>query len=292
MKCFFVTDGIIEDRARRISLLQERNQFKDIVFQPLRGGMEFGLRFLNQIKWVNANFDFKYLLKVDDDYFVCLKRLLNELPLRPTSNLIWGHFHCQSRITWVDEAFVIFSNDVIHKFVTQDENKTLCHPFADQQIGLWMENLPKRYFHDPRLHHHPPASFLPKFQNMLNVCDSYLGIHGTYVEEMRAFGKNDNDGPKDAMPTPDFSTYCKTTRFDHRAIGGEFHFEPRPCRENPRWNNSTVMPAIYSRENFRPKKQIPASKGDGNPAVGPERTDNHVSKNSSSKGDSETGKNQ
>ena len=253
VKCFFVTDGIIEDRAKRISLLQERNHFQDMVFQPLRGGMEFGLRFLNQIKWVNASFDFKYLLKVDDDYFVCLKRLLSELPLRPTSNLVWGHFHCEAGITWVDEGFVIFSNDVIHKFVAQDENKTLCHPFADQQIGLWMENLPKRYFHDPRLHHHPPASFLPKFQNMSNVCDSYLGIHGTYVAEMRAFGKNDNDGPKDVIPAPDFSTHCKTTRFDHRVFGAKFRFDPRPCRENPRWNNSTVMPAIYSRENFRPK---------------------------------------
>ena len=263
-----------------------------MVFQPLRGGMEFGLRFLYQIKWVNASFDFKYLLKVDDDYFVCLKRLLNELSLRPTSNLVWGHFHCEAGITWVDEAFVIFSNDVIHKFVAQDENKTLCHPFADQQIGLWMESLPKRYFHDPRLHHDPPASFLPKFQNMSNVCDSYLGIHGTYVEEMRAFGKNDNDGPKDAMPTPDFSTHCKTTRFDHRVFLPKYRFDPRPCRENPSWNNSTVMPAKYSRENFRPKKQIPASKRDGNSAVGPERTDARELKNGTSKGDSETGENQ
>ena len=71
MKCFFVTDGIIENRTKRISLLQEGNQYQDMVFQPLRGGMEFGLRFLNQIKRVNANFEFKYLLKVDDDYFVC-----------------------------------------------------------------------------------------------------------------------------------------------------------------------------------------------------------------------------
>lgn len=240
-----------------------------MVFQPLRGGMEFGLRFLNQIKWVKANFHFKYLLKVDDDYFVCLKRLHYELRLRPASNLVWGHFHCEEVITSVDEAFVIFSKYVIHIFLAQDENKMLCHPFADQQIGLWMEKLPKKYFHDPRLHHHPPASFLPKFQNITHACDSYIGIHGTYVKEMREFGKYANDGPKDAMGTPDFSTYCKTKRFDHRVFESKYRFDPRPCIENPSWNNSTVMPAKYSRENYWPRggqeKRIPVSKGDGNP---------------------------
>ncbi|XP_078353628.1 uncharacterized protein LOC144638277 [Oculina patagonica] len=228
-------------------------------FQPLHGGMEFGLRFLNQIKWAKANFDFQYLLKVDDDYFVCLKRLISEIPSRPTRNLLWGHFHCEAGITWIDEAFVIFTSDVIYKFLAQDEKKMLCHPFADQQIGLWMKNLTKRYFHDPRLHRHPPASFMPKFKNMSNVCDSYLGVHGTYVDQMRDFGRRDNDGEKFAMATPEFSTRCRTTRFDHRVFGREFSFKPRPCIENPTWNNSTVMPLIYSRENFGPKK--PASEG-------------------------------
>ncbi|KAL9979936.1 hypothetical protein ACROYT_G008457 [Oculina patagonica] len=78
VKCVFVTDGIIKERDKRIHLVQERNQFQDMEFQPLRGGLEFGLRFLNQIKWAKANFDFQYILKVDDDYFVCLKRLISE----------------------------------------------------------------------------------------------------------------------------------------------------------------------------------------------------------------------
>ena len=212
--------------------------------------MEFGLRFLNQIKWAKANFDFQYLLKLDDDYFVCLKRIIAELPSRPTSNLVWGRFHCEAGITWVDE------------------NKMLCHPFADQQIGLWMKNLTKRYFHDPRLHHNPPASFMPKFKNMSNVCDSYVGVHGTYENQMREFGQRDNDGEKPAMATPDFSRYCRTTRFDHRVFEAKYNFEPRPYIENPTCNNSTVMPAKYSRENFmRPKDYKPGSKEHSQPNV-------------------------
>ena len=69
------------------------------------GGREFGLRFLNHIKWAKAKFDFRFLLRTDDDYFLCLKRLLSELPVRPETSLVWGNFHCQGGITWVDESF-------------------------------------------------------------------------------------------------------------------------------------------------------------------------------------------
>ncbi|KAJ7389224.1 hypothetical protein OS493_032692 [Desmophyllum pertusum] len=198
VKCVFATDGLIKDRAKRSLILQERNRYKDLELQPLPSDdvVRFGQRFLISIKWAMAKFDFQYFLNLDDDYFVCLKRLLSELPSRPTSNLVWGHFHCQAGNTFADEAFVVFSRDMIHKFLAQDEKTMLCHPYADQQFHLWLKNTTKVYFHDPRLHHHPPASYLDKFNNIKNVCDSFIGIHGTYAEKMREFGLNSNDGAK------------------------------------------------------------------------------------------------
>ena len=183
VKCVFVTDGIIEDPVQRALVLQERNRFKDLEFLPVAGGLVFGQRFLNQIKWAKAKFDFQYLLKIDDDYFLCLKRLLSELPMRPTNKLVWANFHCDSGITWADEGFVIFTRDLIHKFLAQDKNKMLCHPFGDQTYHLWLNNMNKTYFHDSRLYHDPPASFSPLFQNITNVCDLYIGIHGTYEKK-------------------------------------------------------------------------------------------------------------
>ena len=220
--------------------------------QPLEGGREFGLRFLNQIKWTQAKFDFQYLLRIDDDYFLCLKRLVSELPTRPKENLVWGHFHCQANITWIDEAFMIFSPDIIHKFLSQNESAMLCHPHADQQIGLWLNNMSKtQFFHDSILYHHPPASFSRKFDNITNVCDSYLGIHGTYVEKMRYFGRNDNDGIKNIIPIPKFLSFCRTTRFDYRKLSPRYCFYPKPCKDNPSWNleRKTVC---WSRKNLIP----------------------------------------
>ncbi|XP_068728372.1 beta-1,3-galactosyltransferase sqv-2-like isoform X2 [Montipora capricornis] len=150
VKCFFVTDGFIPDNVKRDVLLQERNQCKDIELQPLLG-WEFGLRFLYQINWAYAKFDFQYLLRLDDDYFLCLKRLLAELPMRPKENLIWGHFHCEAGITWIDESFMIFTPDIISKFLSQNKSTMLCHPHADQQIGLWLNGIPtKQFIHDSR----------------------------------------------------------------------------------------------------------------------------------------------
>ena len=240
----FITDGFIVDHVQRNLTIHEKILYKDIELQPLLGGREFGLRFLNHIKWATAKFYFRYLLRIDDDYFLCLKRLLSELPLRPKESLVWGYFHCQrvGRITWIDEAFMIFTPDIIQKFLAQNESTMLCHPHADQQIALWLNNITRKlFFHDRRLYHDPPASFSPKFNNITNVCDSYLGIHGTYVQKMRYFGRNANDSTKHVRPIPTFSRFCPTTTFDHRVMNPRFLFEPKPCKDNPTWNVERKM---------------------------------------------------
>ena len=106
-----MTDGLIRDRIQRNFISNEKDKYKDIKLQPLKGGRgQFGFRFLNQIKWAAAKFNFQYLLRIDDDYFLCPKRLLFELPLRPKQNLVWGFFHCQAGITWLDEASVSYTH--------------------------------------------------------------------------------------------------------------------------------------------------------------------------------------
>ena len=106
-----MTDEFITNRTQRNLILNEKGKYKDVKLQRLKGGREFGFRFLNQIKWAAAKFNFQYLLRIDDDYFLCLKRRLSELPLRPKQNLVWGFFHCEAGITWLDEAFMIFSEE-------------------------------------------------------------------------------------------------------------------------------------------------------------------------------------
>ena len=237
-----MTDGLITDRIQRNLILNEKDKYKDIKLQLLKGGRgQFGFRFLNEIKWAAARFNFQYLLRIDDDYFLCSKRLLSELPLRPKQNLVWRFFHCEAGITWLDEAFMIFSEDIIQKFLGQNESSMLCHPHADQQVMLWLSNiLHKTYFHDTRLHHAPPASFVARFSNISNVCDSYLGAHGAYVKTMYYLGLRANDSAKEFSTIPDFARFC-TTKFDHRVFNPEWRYEPKPCKDNPTWNLGNEM---------------------------------------------------
>lgn len=233
--CHFFTDGRNTDKEIQRQLLTEKLRYDDIKFQPLNGGREFGLRFLYHAMWASATYDFQYFLRADDDYFVCLKKLLHELPLRPKQNLCWGHFHCEPPITWIDESWMIFTPDIIESFLKQDARTMLCHPHADQQIAIWLNNMSNRvYFHDERLILDRKDSF---DVGAGNVCEKYLGIHQAYAPQMLLLGKNSGDnGAKQVPPVSNFSEHCKHTTFNYKVFeGGDFFFKPRPCVSNIEW---------------------------------------------------------
>ena len=235
--CRFFTDGLVTNKDLRRKLLEERDRFHDIEFQPLTGGMEFGYRFLFHIQWARAKYDFNFFLRVDDDYFVCMDKLIHELPRRPEQNLCWGHFHCFPDAVWLDEAWMVFSRDIIEKFLTQDARTMQCHPHADQQIAMWLNNITERvYFHDPRLFHAAPESFEEK---VTNVCGPLMGVHQAYATRMRIYGSVSHDGPRRYIPpVTNFSEVCPHHGFDYKTMVYPFFFEPGPCAKNPAWRKS------------------------------------------------------
>lgn len=210
-----------------------------MVFQPLSGGREFGLRFLYQIRWAYAHFNFEYFLRADDDYFICLSKLIHELKHRPKKNLVWANFHCQGdQLVWPDEAWMVFTKDIISRFLSQNQTSMYCHPHADQQIALWLNDIPsKLYFHDDRLHHYPPAARMPKFAGIKNICDNYMGLHGAYGDKMFEYHKASNDGKKKNVPNlRKFDTYCSQNTFNWTKMGPDYRFEPKLCNKKPNWS--------------------------------------------------------
>lgn len=222
----------------------------DIEFQALESTRIFGLRFLYQIMWATAKFHFVYLLRVDDDFFVCLERLKAELPYRPTERLIWGSYHCWYRdLIYVDEAWLLFSSDIVERFLSQDPRRILCHPHADQQIPVWINKLYSYneslvHFDDRRLHLYPPAVTLEKFRNLHQVCNSYVGVHGSSPEMMRNFGHHGGDAPKSnsSLKSTHVTETCHFPNvFNISKITGPYKFELRPCLTNPRWTPKEEM---------------------------------------------------
>lgn len=142
----------------------------------------------------------------------------------------------------------------------QDPRSILCHPHADQQIPVWINKLYNHNeslanFDDRRLHLYPPAKTLEKFNNLSQVCDSYLGVHGSSPEMMLNFGRLSGDGPK-SNSSLKLTTVTKTCHFpnvfDISKITGPYKFELRPCLTNPRWTpNEEMWLGIHSGGNIK-----------------------------------------
>ena len=97
--CLFFTDGqdMYGNRLPlhiQIPLHQEQLLHGDMILAESPGGINFARRYLWMLNWANARYKFEYFLRIDDDYFVCMDRLLFELPHRPREKLYWGYVHC------------------------------------------------------------------------------------------------------------------------------------------------------------------------------------------------------
>ena len=102
-----------------VALEQEQFLNKDLILTESPGGVNFATRYLWVIKWANRNYKFDFLLRVDDDYFICMDRLFLELPHRKViSKLYWGYIHCRPAGNFrVKTSFIVTyktNNNAVH----------------------------------------------------------------------------------------------------------------------------------------------------------------------------------
>ena len=243
IKCVFMTD--YPDDATDIGkeVLNEKLKYKDVEFQNLHGGVEFGKRYLYHLLWAVQNFDFDYFLRMDDDYFLCLNRLMNELPMPQQKMYHWGYVHCDKYVVRPEESIVLFSRDLIEEFLVQDPLLIKGHPWADQMIATWVRDLhlPKIYNHDPRLHHSP---VLPRIKNVSgvfkNVCSKYIGVHGSYPKHMKTLWdlREEYQQPKN-VSLNNYTKQCKARQiFVWEAFNVFWRYEPKRLITNPVWDTS------------------------------------------------------
>ena len=98
--CRFFTDGqnpegqALEDNIR-IALENEAAVYNDTLLTEVPGGLNFAIKYLWMLQWASERYDFQYYLRLDDDYFICLHKLMLELEShRPKEKLQWGWLHC------------------------------------------------------------------------------------------------------------------------------------------------------------------------------------------------------
>lgn len=77
----------------------------DLVLLNTASGTNFALRLLALLEWASKSIKFDFLLRIDDDHFLCLDRLLAELPYRPRNRLYWGYVHCHQGKVMLAEMY-------------------------------------------------------------------------------------------------------------------------------------------------------------------------------------------
>ncbi|EDO48886.1 predicted protein [Nematostella vectensis] len=237
--CRFFTDRLedIEPWALQTALQDESSTHNDIEFMPVPQGYNFGWRMIWILEWAFNKYSFHFFLRLDDDYFVCLRRLLHELPRRlNVPRLYWGYIHCKKGQVRADEAFLLISYKLAKDFVS-NKNNLLCHPYGDQSVALWLNH--RRdvvYFHDHRIMHEHTLLDDSMLETTTNMCNIVLGVHKTYVEgNLKYWAKvqNNTSISYNIPAIPDFTKKCKHNKFfDWKAMDREYRERPKPCSQH------------------------------------------------------------
>ena len=190
--------------------------------------------------WATQNFKFDYFLRSDDDYFICMERFMTEVPMPPKSLFLWGYVHCANNMVRPDESIVLFSNYIMEIFLGQDPDKMLCSKWAGQMIGVWNEELklPKFYKNEPRLHYHPPIQLVKRLKNERNICNKYIGLHGSYPEQMKMLWlhRGKHISYENGKSLDDYAHNCphdSVMLWENFSPG--WKAEPKLCKSDPDW---------------------------------------------------------
>lgn len=154
---FFTDEDVSRGREDHLiwdNVVQEVKHYEDVVqMHGIHGGYGtadgnvFGLRGLWQMRWALDEYSFDYYLRIDDDSYLCLQRLLFELKDAPRKNLFWGRFWCRPGRNRADESFMLWSRNVVEWIVENGGENGLVPWDNDVTLGWnwgywsWLLNL-------------------------------------------------------------------------------------------------------------------------------------------------------
>ena len=123
---------------------EESSIHGDLTTQDVGGGMNFGLKLLLAMRWMSERYSFDFFLRLDDDYFLCLERLLHEIDCMSStgnqSSPIFSGFrvcgHKRTKTAYVDEAYILLSSVVVDRIVAA--SNLTCSGFGSLTASAWL----------------------------------------------------------------------------------------------------------------------------------------------------------
>mmetsp|Transcript_30958 Transcript_30958/g.41075 ORF Transcript_30958/g.41075 Transcript_30958/m.41075 type:complete len:454 (-) Transcript_30958:328-1689(-) len=140
---FFTDDPAFLSADERKQWEQEDAEHGDVAYAATKPGLRHTEIFLSASAWFLQRYDFDWILKLDDDMFVCVPYLMNELGRLCDPYLYWGRYHCDCqhcKTSRMDAFFTIFGRDMVD-FMWERHADLLCSPFFDQVVPKWFWEL-------------------------------------------------------------------------------------------------------------------------------------------------------
>lgn len=187
------------------NLAEENSRHNDIVQQPLPTGYgdnehnAYGRRALFQAHWATQEYEeITHFLRIDDDSFLCLHRLVYELKSAPREQFFWGRFWCRQGRNRADENFMLFSADIVRLLADRNLTGRLL-PFDDSvtlgwNFGYWSWVLNLTIF-DDQLRLDAQQGYLTRYMhenatsdmdNRASFCNRFMYAHHVPAHAMRA----------------------------------------------------------------------------------------------------------
>lgn len=155
-------------------------------------------KLLSMFKWVNGHVKYNFLMKVDEDSFVRVENILDELLSKPQERLYWGFFdgraHVKRTGKWSEKNFIlcdrylpyalgggyVISKDlVVYVAKHADLLKQLNN--EDVSLGTWLGPLDINRIHD--------VNFNTEYMSR-GCYNSYLVTHKQTPEDLQQLQKN------------------------------------------------------------------------------------------------------
>lgn len=195
------------------ALQAEADAHGDLVLMDIDPGMNFALKLLWGMRWMSQHFAFDFFLRLDDDYFLCLRRLLDELdgtraiaaaaaeedpaPLK----ILAGHRYCLKGQERFDEAYLLVSEALVVRILSTPDLE--CGGHAGTTVGWWFtegqllnSGGDVQWVTDPRLDH--SGDFFEEKGDRgyyADVCATHMGVHHAYPDLMATLWEAAKDKP-------------------------------------------------------------------------------------------------
>ena len=138
----------------------------------------------------------------------------------------------------IDEGFIILTKDLVSSILDRVNTTLLCHPYGGQAIGMWLKDVPNlQTFGDNKRLFHLRYDSKEKAAKRKEICNTALGIHQSYPEEMKIYWKVfKNEEPAD-QNVPPVAFPCRLPLgINYRIYSGKYFAVPKPCKDKPIWD--------------------------------------------------------